>query len=194
MQNQQYQNQRHMEDSTTNNDWRCCAESGNRNRHRISWVKLGEIELGAAGNAGILYFLFVITGMGFTSGAQIIIGQKERRKELQSNRRIGGSILLLCHSARNNTNRHYSILLCLMFKKKSFTQLKYLAGIHRILAVSILRDGICVLALLFLNSFLHRHHQYSNTNILNLCHGHAVNVTLDYGLNIWKFRLARNGD
>ncbi len=42
--------------------------------------QLGEIELGAAGNAGILYFLFVITGMGFTSGAQIIIGRRNGEK------------------------------------------------------------------------------------------------------------------
>ncbi len=38
--------------------------------------KLGNIELGAAGNAGILYFLLVLTGMGFTTGVQIIIGRR----------------------------------------------------------------------------------------------------------------------
>jgi putative MATE family efflux protein len=38
--------------------------------------KLGNVELGAAGNAGILYFLLVLTGMGFTTGAQIIIGRR----------------------------------------------------------------------------------------------------------------------
>ncbi|MDB4534113.1 MATE family efflux transporter [Vicingaceae bacterium] len=38
--------------------------------------RLGNVELGAAGNAGILYFLLVLTGMGFTTGAQIIIGRR----------------------------------------------------------------------------------------------------------------------
>jgi putative MATE family efflux protein len=38
--------------------------------------RLGNIELGAAGNAGILYFLLVLSGMGFTTGAQIIIGRR----------------------------------------------------------------------------------------------------------------------
>jgi putative MATE family efflux protein len=51
--------------------------------------QLGEIELGAAGNAGILYLLFVITGMGFTSGAQIIIGRRNGEKNFNQ---IGGLI------------------------------------------------------------------------------------------------------
>jgi Na+-driven multidrug efflux pump len=38
--------------------------------------RLGNIELGAAGNAGIFYFLLVLSGMGFTTGAQIIIGRR----------------------------------------------------------------------------------------------------------------------
>jgi len=38
--------------------------------------KLGNAVLGAAGNAGIFYFLLVLTGMGFTIGAQIIIGRR----------------------------------------------------------------------------------------------------------------------
>jgi len=42
--------------------------------------RLGEIELGAAGNAGIFYFVLVITGMGFTTGSQIIIGRRNGEK------------------------------------------------------------------------------------------------------------------
>ncbi len=38
--------------------------------------RLGNIELGAAGNAGIFYFLLVLSGLGFTTGAQIIIGRR----------------------------------------------------------------------------------------------------------------------
>lgn len=38
--------------------------------------KLSEVALGAGGNAGIFYFILVITGMGFTTGAQIIIGRR----------------------------------------------------------------------------------------------------------------------
>ena len=51
--------------------------------------QVGKIELGAAGNAGILYFLFVITGMGFTSGAQIIIGRRNGEKNYD---KIGGIV------------------------------------------------------------------------------------------------------
>lgn len=42
--------------------------------------KLGEVALGAGGNAGIFYFILVITGMGFTTGAQIIIGRRNGEK------------------------------------------------------------------------------------------------------------------
>jgi putative MATE family efflux protein len=38
--------------------------------------KVSNVALGAAGNAGIFYFILVITGMGFTTGAQIIIGRR----------------------------------------------------------------------------------------------------------------------
>lgn len=37
---------------------------------------VGELALGAAGNAGILYYIFVLLGSGFTAGAQIIIGRR----------------------------------------------------------------------------------------------------------------------
>lgn len=38
--------------------------------------QLSNVALGAGGNAGIFYFVLVITGMGFTTGAQIIIGRR----------------------------------------------------------------------------------------------------------------------
>ncbi len=38
--------------------------------------RLGNIALGAAGNAGILYFLLILSGLGFTTGVQIIIGRR----------------------------------------------------------------------------------------------------------------------
>jgi putative MATE family efflux protein len=44
---------------------------------------LGQVSnaaLGAAGNAGIFYFIMIITGMGFTTGAQIIIGRRNGEK------------------------------------------------------------------------------------------------------------------
>lgn len=37
---------------------------------------LGIVEVGAAGNAGILYYVFVMIGMGFTLGSQILIARK----------------------------------------------------------------------------------------------------------------------
>jgi len=42
--------------------------------------KLSNVALGAGGNAGIFYFVLVITGMGFTTGAQIIIGRRNGEK------------------------------------------------------------------------------------------------------------------
>lgn len=38
--------------------------------------RVGKVELGAAGNAGILYFLFVFMCMGLATGAQIIVGRR----------------------------------------------------------------------------------------------------------------------
>ncbi len=38
--------------------------------------KLSNIALGAGGNAGVFYFILVVSGMGFTTGAQIIIGRR----------------------------------------------------------------------------------------------------------------------
>ncbi len=42
--------------------------------------RLSNVALGAGGNAGIFYFVLVITGMGFTTGAQIIIGRRNGEK------------------------------------------------------------------------------------------------------------------
>ena len=42
--------------------------------------QLSNIALGAGGNAGIFYFVLVITGMGFTTGVQIIIGRRNGEK------------------------------------------------------------------------------------------------------------------
>jgi putative MATE family efflux protein len=48
--------------------------------------QVSNVALGAAGNAGILYFVIIITGMGFTTGAQILIG---RRNGEQNFKQIG---------------------------------------------------------------------------------------------------------
>jgi putative MATE family efflux protein len=42
--------------------------------------RLGKIELGAAGNAGLFYFVFVMLGMGMSTGSQIIIGRRNGEK------------------------------------------------------------------------------------------------------------------
>jgi len=42
--------------------------------------RLGKIELGAAGNAGLFYFIFVMLGMGMSTGSQIIIGRRNGEK------------------------------------------------------------------------------------------------------------------
>lgn len=46
--------------------------------------RLGDIQVGAAGNAGILYFLLVITCSGFTTGAQIIMGRRNGEKDYRA--------------------------------------------------------------------------------------------------------------
>lgn len=42
--------------------------------------RVSEVALGAAGNAGIFYFILVITGIGFSTGSQIIIGRRNGEK------------------------------------------------------------------------------------------------------------------
>ena len=48
--------------------------------------RVSKVALGAGGNSGIFYFILVITGMGITTGAQIIIG---RRNGEQNYKQIG---------------------------------------------------------------------------------------------------------
>jgi len=49
--------------------------------------RVGIIELGAAGNAGIFYFVLMVLGMGFTIGCQIIIGRRNGEGNVKE---IGG--------------------------------------------------------------------------------------------------------
>lgn len=49
--------------------------------------RLGIVELGAAGNAGIFYYVLMVFGMGFTIGTQIIIGRRNGEGNLNA---IGG--------------------------------------------------------------------------------------------------------
>ncbi|MEX2380214.1 MAG: MATE family efflux transporter, partial [Vicingaceae bacterium] len=49
--------------------------------------RLGIVELGAAGNAGIFYYVLLVFGMGFTIGTQIIIGRRNGEGNLTA---IGG--------------------------------------------------------------------------------------------------------
>lgn len=49
--------------------------------------RLGIIELGAAGNAGIFYYVLMVFGMGFTIGTQIIIGRRNGEGNIKA---IGG--------------------------------------------------------------------------------------------------------
>jgi putative MATE family efflux protein len=46
--------------------------------------RLSNVALGAGGNAGIFYFILVITGMGFTTGAQIIMARRNGEKNYTS--------------------------------------------------------------------------------------------------------------
>ncbi|HLU84475.1 MAG TPA: MATE family efflux transporter [Vicingaceae bacterium] len=46
--------------------------------------QLNHIALGAAGNAGIFYFILILTGVGLSTGAQIIIGRRNGEKDYTS--------------------------------------------------------------------------------------------------------------
>jgi putative MATE family efflux protein len=46
--------------------------------------QVSETALGAAGNAGILYFVLALTGMGFTTGSQIVVGRRNGENNLTS--------------------------------------------------------------------------------------------------------------
>lgn len=48
--------------------------------------RIGAVEIGAAGNAGIFYFVILMLGLGFSTGSQILIG---RRNGEQNFREIG---------------------------------------------------------------------------------------------------------
>lgn len=45
---------------------------------------VGENELGAAGNGGLLYFVLLTIGMGFSTGAQIIMGRRNGEKDYKA--------------------------------------------------------------------------------------------------------------
>lgn len=46
--------------------------------------RVGIVELGAAGNAGIFYFVLLVIGMGFTIGCQIVIGRRNGEKDYKA--------------------------------------------------------------------------------------------------------------
>lgn len=46
--------------------------------------RLGIVELGAAGNAGIFYFVLMMFGMGYTIGTQILIARRNGEKQLKA--------------------------------------------------------------------------------------------------------------
>ena len=57
--------------------------------------RLGKVELGAAGNAGLFYFVFVMLGMGMSTGSQIIIGRRNGEKNYAQVGAIFNHTLLL---------------------------------------------------------------------------------------------------
>lgn len=70
--------------------------------------RVGAVELGGAGNAGLLYLLLVIIGMGFSTGVQIIIARRNGEENYGA---IGS---LLQHSILFLFA--YGILLCVFFQ------------------------------------------------------------------------------
>lgn len=58
--------------------------------------RVGEAQLGAAGNGGLLYFIMILVGMGFAVGSQIIIGRRNGEKNYSAIGKIfDNSILFL---------------------------------------------------------------------------------------------------
>jgi len=80
--------------------------------------RLGVVALGAAGNAGIFYFAFMVVGLGFSIGMQIIIG---RRNGENNPKAIGGIV---------NQGLYFMLLLALLgFVFMQFFSPYLLAGV-----------------------------------------------------------------
>lgn len=56
--------------------------------------RVGEAQLGAAGNGGLLYFIMILVGMGFAVGSQIIIGRRNGEKNYTAIGKIFDNSLL----------------------------------------------------------------------------------------------------
>ena len=68
---------------------------------------VGEIELGAAGNAGIFYFVMVMLGFGFSVGCQILIGRRNGEENCQRFSRLWINIRKLWTArVRHRGSRH----------------------------------------------------------------------------------------
>ena len=82
-----------MEISSYKNIWRVAYPiiAGSIAQNLINVVdtaflgRLGPVQLGAAGNAMLFYFVFIVIGIGFSIGGEIIVGAKEWRRQLQRN-------------------------------------------------------------------------------------------------------------
>ena len=57
--------------------------------------RLGPVQLGAAGNAMLFYFVFIVIGIGFSIGGEIIVG----RRNGEGNYREIGKVIDHCFYA-----------------------------------------------------------------------------------------------
>lgn len=146
--------------------------------------------IGAVGNAGIFYFVIVITGMGFTTGAQIIIGRRNgENNQLQIGRIVDHTFYFILP---------FALLLFLLVKFFSldfFETVTHSENI-KILANEFIQVRIWGIFLAFLNfTFIAFYVGITKTKILSYVTitMMLVNVLLDYTLIFGHFGFPQMG-
>ena len=154
---------------------------------------LGQVSnaaMGAAGNAGIFYFVMIITGMGFTTGAQIIIGRRNGEKNyLQIGRIVDHTFYFILP---------FALLLFLLIRQFSFDFFETITHSENIkmLANEFIQVRIWGVFFAFLNfTFIAFYVGITKTKILSYITitMMLINVALDYALIFGHFGLPQMG-
>jgi MATE family, multidrug efflux pump len=154
----------------------------------LGWVS--NVALGAAGNAGIFYFVLVITGMGFTTGSQIIIGRRNGEKNYSQIGKVFDHTIYFILPL--------GLLLFFVIKFLSPYLLETITKSSDILNASVEYLGVRAYGILFafLNfSFIAFYVGTTKTKMLIYVTATMmlVNVFLDYGLIFGNFGLPKMG-
>lgn len=151
---------------------------------------VGEIELGAAGNAGIFYFVMVMLGFGFSVGCQILIG----RRNGEGNFSDIGRLFNVCLFA----SLGMGVLMFLLLRFGSASFLSNFTASERILenAVDYLNYRSIGIIFVYINVlFMAFFTGITKTKILIFITfvQSGINVFLDYGLIFGNFGLPEMG-